>query len=234
MIQRWGFINYKVVLHHDKAGESRKWIGSGISMMDPDQYPGPAGYRPDFELRDGMMVLTSTETSDQVLADPLLKEHPPHVVEAFGLGGAFSLTFQDGDTLFLRHILGPGISVLRNETLVFAFGVIIGMPLGLGIRVSDDPRLVDMLERWIKSKRRWADIPWELWKDLHVTVSNQQAEIHLKEGKEAFLDPYYVRVERTYEPGAVMGEPTIVGIAQLSENLTKEAVIERLAPYRRR
>lgn len=213
-----GTFDYKISVEEDKAKPKTKWTGKGRTTRHWRVNPGLLGYAPDFELSEGLITLHSTKpkyirwmTNHFINNDPLTSA-------SFEVGNALNIAIRGGDLLhFHRSCTGDlGFSLIRRDKLVLAMGAIAGAFLGSGAEVREAPRLREL--------RGFHALYEHTLRDLHVTVRIQNQALDLLEGEEVIVDSYYVFVERAYIVG-MPGQQSILSIAKLSEDLTKETVI---------
>lgn len=213
-----GTFDYKISVKEDKAKPKTKWTGKGRTTRHWIVHPGLLGYAPDFELSEGLITLHSTEPKYIRWMTKHFINNDPSASASFEVGNALNIAIRGGDRLHLhRSFTGDlGFSLIRSDKLVLAMGAIAGASLGSGAEVREDPRLREF--RGLQAL--YEHTP----RDLQVTVLIQNRAFDLHEGQEVIVDSYYVFVERAYRVG-MPGQQSILSIAKLSEELTKETVI---------
>jgi hypothetical protein len=214
-----GRFQYEILIEEDKVGPKPRLIGKGRTAKDSAGHPGLLGYTPDFELSEGLICLRARESDFIKRPKKRLASNRPLIAISFDLGEALPQVIQDGDLLdFRRSGTGDyGFSLTRNNRLILALGAIDGTHLGSEVEVRNDPRLDDP-DLFFKHI-------WYTLKDYRLTLIVQNHVYTLQEGEELISSSYYVYFERGDEIG-LPGRETILGIAQLSEKLTRETVIK--------
>jgi hypothetical protein len=211
---------YLVQTGQTEAADGLRSHGSAISLGEPLDYHGFASLHPDSLLRDEWMALQLV-SSDSSRSGHLCSDSREPFVQTgvVRVGTAIISALQDGDILYFHHSAtgDRGISLLRDEQLVVALGSVIGLPLGKGVSARNENRI-----QWLKFIRKVGSNPPG---NSYVLISIQQTKLRLREGDEARVGSFYAYVERIFREG-YPGEDSILGLACLSDRLTKQAVVK--------
>ena len=157
------------------------------------------GYSPFLRIADGGAIPDPTGLRTRMLRSRLTlsassRENATHSDASFYIDTELSSLFKPGDILHLRHsgMWGTGLSLLRNNQLVFAVGSIIGMPLGNNVRATHPDDV-------LKQIGRFHQIPFSIGGTrplpipIEIHVSNEMRSLS---GGTAELGNHQIWVER--------------------------------------
>ena len=139
------------------------------------------GYSPLLRIADGGTIpdptgLRTTMTRSRLTLSASSRENATHSDVSFYVDRELTLLFKPGDVLHLSHSSGwgTGLSLLRNNQLVFAVGAILSVPLGNNVQAKLPGDVMDQIKRY--SNNRHPDTK-HLYIPLEIHVGDQMRSL---------------------------------------------------------
>jgi hypothetical protein len=212
-----GTFNYFAVVPPESEGRSAKWR---VQLTEPVEQTGQestdsrlVGLSPLLEIADGGSTPNPSATRPAVLRSRFTltaseERHSQLSAASFYIDRDLTSIFEPGDRLYMARTAsaGLGVSLLRNDRLVFGVGAISSVPLGSGIQGSVPHDLVRKASACFKTRDKnftFSELP------IQITVDN---EVRIASRGWHQLGNYAIWVNHGYYPG-IPGKDVSVAIA---------------------